>query len=245
MTDMPIVAEIEHSTNGLEYAKNILDRLLISRLNQIKTPSIGVEISPEAVEIAFKMEEKHLSPGLSFWKEIIKICRNHGIKIIPLVDFRVTKYVDDLTAACNKVISELYQSKKISNEDMKKKTILIGNQPVVVPWLFFDKMSRNQLDFLTVKAGKMILESDRQLKENIQKETPTLSFLGWAHGEPLKDIAHVIKFPDEHKHEYGIKEIEFYNYCRKHLEDANARILSRIRQKQMPKRKKKTKKRRK
>lgn len=30
MTNMPVAAEVEHSTNGLEYAKNILNELLIS-----------------------------------------------------------------------------------------------------------------------------------------------------------------------------------------------------------------------
>lgn len=225
----PVVAEVAHHIKYVDYAQRILQERVLDHLNRIPNPSVGVEISPMLIEKIRKAGKgspsyEELSGQLKFWKEIVDTCDTHKIRVVPLVDEKVRELVDAFDLMGTVIINQKVASGKISGAKLEKLGITSRNRVELTFPMVWKMLSGQERDRITLAAGKMIVETDRQLGTNIPSENPTISFVGQSHGDRLGGLAEVLPYPGEEH-----PEVKFLRAARTAFPKVRERMIARQR----------------
>ena len=243
----PFVAEVNHHIKELDYAKQLVNKI------PKEGASVGLEL-PEAEIAKHKMILKqrgfgkpifHMTGIDLFWNGIIRECDEKGISVVPLIDEHVTEMVGEFNKKTRDFFDRKRQAGKINEKVIDGAAIEERNVDrglnLVALW---NHLSPSERDSLTISAGKMVLETERQLMESIPKKKPTLSFVGVSHGDALHDVAEVIPFPEERMNEMDKRQVVFLRKSRTGMHAARKRMEARSASQQRPKPKRKKQKNR-
>lgn len=247
MGNKPIVAGLWHTIDDVDYAKDLIRKLIEWHSGKTDSLSLGAEITEKRLQTYRSSDAKtgltakRLTASNLFWVEIIKLCDAKGIEIVPLVSEEATNKADEAMRSNQEIFENLQHSGRVSKRELDDSVVVeVGGKKhhtISSLWKFFTSSER---DRLTINTAKTTLVVDNELIRNIPKKKPSLSLVGIVHLDGLQNIAKIIPYPEEGMTLARIKELELMRRCRTGVHAARERMGARARsmKPKKPKRKK-------
>jgi hypothetical protein len=217
---MVTVAEVFHGHQYLGYGLRMVQQQLLNAPGNAAQKSLGVEIAADQI-VRFQriaVDPRKLLTTVRFWKSVMKVAADKGIRIVPLVNNSAIQMNERSDKYLESLIKQLRTKGKLKGV---KGAISIS---MLRPFL-----TKSEFQELVVVKGRAIREVDKQLKQNILREQPTLSLVGAIHGDVLTGVAQVIPFPGSEITPELAKDIEIARGFRRDCEKVKAAIENRQR----------------